>query len=232
MKGLPRLPPLTIGAILAWADDCRRRNGQWPTHKSGAVPGTTGETWLTVDAALRRGRRGLPGGSSLPQLLQTHRDVRNIKNLPALTIETILAWADHYHASNGRWPTKQESSPILDTSKETWVTVNEALRKGIRGLAGGSSLAKLLDEHRNVRNRAELPRLTVGTILAWADDCRRRNGRWPTHKSGAVPGTTGETWLTVDAALRRGRRGLPGHSSLAKLLNQHRRKREKKDRPA
>jgi hypothetical protein len=89
---------------------------------------------------------------------------------------------------------------------------------GTRGLAAGSSLARLLAEQRGVRNRADLPRLAQRQILARADAHRRRTGRWPTQASGAVPGGTGDTWRAVDSALRDGWRGLPGHSSLARLL--------------
>jgi hypothetical protein len=47
--------------------------------------------------ALRLGLRGLPGGSSLARLLDEQRRVRNVKNLPPLTEEQILAWADEHH---------------------------------------------------------------------------------------------------------------------------------------
>jgi hypothetical protein len=66
------LPRLTVAAILAWADIHRSRTGQWPSHKSGPIIGAPGETWAAVEGALREGCRGLPGGSSLHQLLMKH----------------------------------------------------------------------------------------------------------------------------------------------------------------
>ncbi len=65
------------------------------------------------------------------------------------------------------------------------------------------------------------PAHTITQILAWADDFSRRNGRWPHHFSGRIP-LTDETWLGIDSALRQGDRGLPGGSSLAKVLYLHR----------
>ena len=37
-----------------------------------AIPGADGETWCGASRALKRGRRGLPGGESLAQLLLRH----------------------------------------------------------------------------------------------------------------------------------------------------------------
>jgi len=64
-----------------------------------------------------------------------------------------------------------------------------ALREGGRGLPGGLSLARLLEEHRNFRNRSRLPRLSIRVILRWADQHKRRTGRWPTYESGLIPET-------------------------------------------
>src|SRR5262245_35930304 len=47
-----------------------------------------------------------------------------------------------------------------------------ALRLGLRGLPGGSSLARLLAARRGVRNHLDLPPLTVTKVLAWADRYR------------------------------------------------------------
>lgn len=62
--------------------------------------------------------------------------------LPRLTINQILRWADEYHRLHGRRPTGY-SGPIGDTG-EDWGYVDEALRKGFRGLPGGLSLFRLL----------------------------------------------------------------------------------------
>jgi hypothetical protein len=105
------------------------------------------DSWATVNQALYRGFAGLPGGSSLPRLLAEHRGKRHRMDLPRLTIEQILAWADAHHAVKGRWPTAW-SGPVAEGSPESWATVNAALYFGYRGLPGGSSLARVLDEHR------------------------------------------------------------------------------------
>jgi hypothetical protein len=93
-----------------------------------------------------------------------------------------------------------------------------ALRFGYRGLRGGLSLARLLAAQRGVRNRASLPRLSVARLLAWAREHRRRTGLWPDQDSGPVARAAGETWSAIDLALRYGHRGLPGGSSLARLV--------------
>jgi hypothetical protein len=73
--------------------------------------------------------------------------------------------------------------------------------------------------------------LTVELILGWADAHRARDGRWPQAGSGPVAGAPGETWEAVNRALMRGSRGLPGGSSLASLLAEHRGKRNKARAP-
>jgi hypothetical protein len=99
--------------------------------------------------------------------------------------------------------------------------LHDALRIGSRGLPGGTSLARFLAQRR----RVPIPlccvpkaRLTVGQIRAWARAHLRRTRHWPATHLGVIPGARGTTWLAVDLALRLGYRGLPGGSSLARVL--------------
>jgi hypothetical protein len=64
-------PPLTEEQIVTWAVEHHQRTGEWPSRKSGPVPGTD-ETWNAIVLALKRGRRGLPGGDALGRLLTRH----------------------------------------------------------------------------------------------------------------------------------------------------------------
>jgi hypothetical protein len=216
-RNIHDLPNLSEGQILHWADEHRERTGSWPTGRSKAIPGSRGETWIAIDNALRQGARGLPGGSSLAQLLAEHRGLRNAKQLPPLTEGQILQWADAFHEHTGTWPTAG-SGPVAEAPGETWLAAHMALRQGHRGLAGGSSLPLLLADQRGVRNGTSLPNLTVPQILAWADAFHERTGNWPSRRSGPIPEAPGETWNAVDHALTRGSRGLPGGASLAELL--------------
>jgi hypothetical protein len=166
-KGM--LPHYTVGQILAWAKAHHRRTGDWPSAESGPIPEAPGETWMAVDRALASGNRGCPGGSSLAQLLADELGVRNRMNLPPLTVQQVLAWADEHYRRTGRWPIP-ESGPIPGAPlAETWATVSTALIEGIRGLHGYGSLARFLAIHRGARNRKALPKLRVKQILAWAD---------------------------------------------------------------
>jgi hypothetical protein len=67
-------------------------------------------------------------------------------------------------------------------------------------------------------NRKRLPKLSQRKILAWADAYFERTGKWPTHLSGPIPESAGETWGGIHAALYAGIRGFPGGDSLFKLL--------------
>jgi len=214
-----RKRPLLISDILAWADTHRETTGKWPTKDSGGVIGAVFETWLSIDNALRKGLRGLPAGSSLSRLLSEQRGVHN-RRVP-LTEAQILEWADAHFQRTGSWPTTS-SGAIPNSNGENWAAINVALHHGVRGLPGGSSLARLLAAHRGVRNRKQLRPLTEDRILAWADRHREQTGSWPSSKSGAIAEAPGETWMAVEMALRHGQRGLPGGSSLTWLLAEKR----------
>ncbi len=213
--------PLTIEQVLAWADAHHERTGAWPHSRSGPIRGARGETWRTVDSALRRNRRGLAGGWTLVRLLAARRGWRTQPYLPRLTIRRILAWADAHHQRAGAWPVRN-SGPIADAPGETWRGVDDALRHGLRGLPVGVGLARLLTARRGARNRTCLPRLSSEQILAWAEAHHRAAGAWPTSKSGPVADAEGENWKGIDTALSGGYRGLPGGSSLARLLAEQR----------
>jgi hypothetical protein len=135
-------PPLTIETILAWADSYRVRMGRWPSAGSGAIPESLGDTWDSINAALARGNRGLPGGTSLAALLQTHRGSSARQPKSTLTVEQILAWAENHHRRTGKWPSA-DSGPVLEAPGENWRALNTSLQEGLRGLPGGDSVSKL-----------------------------------------------------------------------------------------
>jgi hypothetical protein len=209
--------PLLVSSILAWADAHHERHKTWPVSDSGAIPEAPGETWLHVDNALTTGNRGLPRGTTLRRLLRKERGARFARKTPFFTVERILAWADAHRARTGKWPSPK-SGPIPELPGVSWATVQSALSFGWRGLPGGSSLARVLAEHRAVRNRSSLPALAIPQILGWAQSFRERTRKWPKETSGPIPESPGESWLSVDRALRSGGRGLTGRSSLAILL--------------
>ena len=64
--------------------------------------GMPGESWPAINTALQQGLRGMPGGSSLVKLLEKKRGVRNKGNLPSLTEEQIMEWADAHRARDGK----------------------------------------------------------------------------------------------------------------------------------
>jgi hypothetical protein len=216
-----RLPPLSYQQILEWADHHRLRVGSFPNLNSGDILAAPGEKWRSIDQALRQGHRCLPGGTSLARLLRKNRGYRNYQDATALSMKQILLWADAHHARFGAWPTR-DSGKVVGDRHETWARINNALVLGVRGLAGGSSLAQVLASYRNVRNRKALPRLRISEIVRWADEHFEATGRWPTYLAGPVLSAPGETWAGVHSALRMGLRGLHGGSSLYQVLHQYR----------
>ncbi|HEX4608876.1 MAG TPA: hypothetical protein VH092_11785, partial [Urbifossiella sp.] len=223
-------PSHTVSQILRWADEFRRARGRWPTHHDGPVAGTADETWGAIDRALTVGNRGLAGGTTLAKLLLKYRDRPHHQLPPDLTIPEILRWADAHHRRTGKWPGPHDGA--IPSTRLTWSAVHTALVRGRRGLPGGTGLAGLLERHRGVRNHMAAPALTEAQILAWADHHHRRTGHYPKHNDGPILAAPAETWVAMENALIKGRRGLPGGDSLAKLLARRRGVRNKSGLPA
>jgi hypothetical protein len=74
--------PLTIPEILSWADDHRRRFGNYPSAASGPVLAKPVETWGGINAALNHALRGLAGGDSLSALLKRERGHKTSRGRP------------------------------------------------------------------------------------------------------------------------------------------------------
>jgi hypothetical protein len=143
--------------------------------------------------------------------------VRDKSALPHLTVKTIVLWAKAHKKRSGRWPAVK-SGAIPEAPGETWSGVKAALVVGMRGLHGGDSLAKLLSRECGKRNLAGVPPLSPERIRGWVLNHHRTTGKWPKSTSGPILGVAGETWSAVDNALHKGRRGLPGGSSVAKVV--------------
>jgi len=69
----------------------------------------------------------------------------------------------------------------------------------------------------------KLKPFTIRQILRWADLHHARTGRWPNTRTGPILDQPDRTWLAVETALIKGSCGLPGGSSLYRLLKARRR---------
>jgi superfamily II DNA or RNA helicase len=216
-------PALTEEKILRHALIHKHRTGKLPSQGSGDVVDEsgvpTGDTWNAFDQALRSARRGLPGGSSLPDLFLRYglKKPRRV-----VSEEDVVALARAYLARTGRLPA-QGSGDVFDEDGEAigdnWLAIDGALRAGTRGFGGESSLADVFLRHGL---KAEKGDLNEAQIVAWARAHLKRTGELPTQGSGLVIGDdghpTGETWGNISGAGNRGGRGLPAGSSLPTIL--------------
>jgi len=232
-KPLPRevrWPSWTIEQILVLADAFKEKHDKWPNKSSGRINEAAPDTWNGIDIALQRGNRDLPGGTSLARLLSEYREVRTRVTVPPLNLEKILEWAEDHYARTQTWPTSY-SGPVDAAPGETWREIDKSLRRGYRSIGTKTSLSLLLFERRTVPHILHMTPLTEELILLWADAYKAQSGKWPTRDSGAISGTESEYWSRIDSSLIQGNRSLPGGSSLARLLAQHRDVRNRKALP-
>jgi hypothetical protein len=223
---------LNEATIFQWAKRHFERTQKWPTQTSGAILDAPQENWSAINNALRIGRRGLSGDSSLRKLLAEHGIRRNRGR--TIAPGQILKWADQFFAEHGDWP-RPDSGKVRGSPTLTWRVVDYVLRRQGRDPGGNSSLFLFLRQQRGAyrgskrrpyRTRRER-RLSLAKITKWARAHRKRTGEWPKAISGQIPQAGNSTWQTIDSALRNGSRGLPGGSSLAKLFGDGRRTRSR-----
>jgi hypothetical protein len=212
---------LNIRDVLKWADQHREWTGRWPISRDGPVLGQPGETWEGINDALRKCGRGVTRPTTLHQLLARRRGALDSRRLcPELTRQQIIEWARLYHMRTGTWP-RRDSGRIASAPNLSWSTVHNTLKRGGMHLPGGETLTTLLREEFLLWSSRGHRRLSVPLILKWADEHRGRTGRWPVVMSGQVPRQK-HTWAAINEALKHGRCGLPGGTSVARLLRQHR----------
>src|SRR5688572_15325045 len=177
---------ITIADIIRFADRHHQMSGQWPISRDGPVFGEDGLTWEGINTCLRKGGRGLPGGTSLARVLAKHRptvDRRRVR--PDLTAKQVLEWVQSHQMRTGRWP-HRESGKVREAPDVTWATIDRTLRRGGINLPGGSSLIKFLREQLGIWSSRGTRRLTEALILKWADEHYAATGKWPVVMSGPV----------------------------------------------
>ena len=122
-----RGPAVTEKQILFWADAYYKRTGSYPNAGSGPIPEAPGENWRLLDCALEDGKRSLPGGSSLRQLLVAARGPEagcRPRKRRRLTLGEILAWAQaHRHARDGGRLTIREGFGRRSVRPGAWCTL-------------------------------------------------------------------------------------------------------------
>lgn len=134
-----------------------------------------------------------------------------------LTIEQVHAAMKRFHDEHGRWPGLREPNEPADLGG-TWLRINAALQTGLRGLSGGSSLARERDALLGLAPRVRLTRqMIIDAVVAY----HREHGVWPNcGTSGRVAQLgNGYSWSTIIQTCKKGKLGFfPKGYTLLKLV--------------
>lgn len=114
----------------------------------------------------------------LSGLLKTKPQPPQKSSQVRLNVAMILRWADRYHRRTGFWP-RWNSGVVREAPGETWQQIDRALFLGVRGLAGGQTLLRLLRENGRIVPRRDAWRTEEDAVLGTASDqaLARRLGR-------------------------------------------------------
>lgn len=215
----------------------------WERDSEGNWVEVKGENWhSTIEPALRDGGRALPGGSSIHKLKKKYGLTQKL-----LAKETIRDWCQLFYErakqtrGRGKCPTvldkivwERDSEGIwVQVKGERWDKINGALRKGFRGLPGGSSLNELMEEYSITDNFTEEEIVKYFRLFyeKTKEDSDDRIGRYPNNGDPIVWDRDKDgNWIvvqdesfsgTIESALRNARRGMPGGSSIAKIKTKY-----------
>ncbi len=97
-------------------------------------------TWPAVKMALPRGYRGLPGDTTLAQLLGEFRTKEPGLAKPQLHVEYSLTWARSHRQRTGRW-LGVVSKKVLNAPSEMWGINSSTLKAELLGTPTSSGSA-------------------------------------------------------------------------------------------
>ena len=194
---------LSIQLIISWAKHHYQETNSWPTYESGVVLAEPSENWGAIRSNLVAGGRGLPSGLSIEKVLTNELGIVGVRSGKNLTEELVIRLAKAHFELTEVYP-HEKSTWILDGS-DSWAAISAALREGLRGLPGGTSLAQLLDKAGLKANSADRSYPSLMEIIKAAEEFKElNNGNLPSRESGVFPNYLDLTWGKIDAGLKRG----------------------------
>lgn len=213
--GVPQKENFDLGEIRTEIKKYYNKKSKKPTEHSEDFFLPDGTTARNLANSFRKGLRGLDGNISFPEFAN---QVLGLKEKKDLDVSMIIKELKKYHKKNKKYPNKRDASFFLaDGTSAT--SLDQALRMGFRGLDGGSSLAKLIEEISGKPSHTNKMKLTESIIKKEIISFYMKNKQYPTQCSKESK-PFGSTWVSIDLALRSGFRGLEGGSSLSKLVKE------------
>lgn len=208
--------------VFSWAQTYREHMGHYPHVGSGKITkfvpdAETAHTWESLNREFSRQSEYFSAGLTLATFIESYHRM-HVK----LTEKKIMHWANVHKRKKGCLPNRH-SGPIMHPSAapDTWADAHSALLLGLRGLHGGKTLEEMLSSY--VEDQITI---TETQILTWVDAHKKQSGSYPVNATfGEIPESNGQTWNSIDFALKKGLYGLPKRKpsdSLYWFISRHR----------
>jgi superfamily II DNA or RNA helicase len=216
---------LTEEGIIKAAFEQFEKTGEWPTTRDtkSKIPGLPGDNWAAISAACHKGYRNLKKGRTLAKILEPIKLLHGSKVKGGLlTVEKIGNAAIEHYEKTREWPTcRDTTSKIPHLPGDNWSVIDQAGRKGGRGLEKGLTLTEILKPIKErygfkVRGATLIEEVIIEAAIEHFD----KTGEWPTaaDSESEIPLLLGETWSAINSAGQTGLRNLEKGQTLAKIL--------------
>lgn len=134
---------LSEATIREWIIKEYEKTKRWPRPSDGQVQAEgINLPWKVVSAYLWVGKRGLPGGRRLGDLIEEVR--AEYGQTTRRTIEDVKEAIYAHHLKYKTWPTRFTDTPVPGGRFTSWHAVNAALILGRHGLPKGGTLARVV----------------------------------------------------------------------------------------
>jgi hypothetical protein len=175
--------PLTEKIIAEAIGIFHKKHQRYPGSRDSDTSGLpAGDSWAGIISCLHYGNRGLSPGNSIGKIIAKYFGAKGCLSEKRI-VDMMLAWNKKYKI----YP-NQNTKGKPDKFEGSWASIDNALAKGLRGLRGGSSLAKLRKKY-GLANPTDMRFSTLAECKKWvrANNIKTCSEYWSAKRPNSFP---------------------------------------------